>query len=323
MSAVSIAHAQFVESRRGYLGGTDIAAVVGVSPWASPLSVYMDKVQPQDAPERDSLPMRRGLALERFIAEEFVREHPEFVFYHPAPIVRTDWGFPAGASIDFMLAAVDKPRTPVALMDSKCAFGFRSSKLWSEADEDLPDHYFVQLQWYMAIAELPIGYGVADTGGDKLTVVEVHADELTQARLIQAGRDFWTRHVVASEPPKPTGHKADSEALAHMWPETIPDPPLEITDVETQNVLGDYLSHSFKAKEHAEKADAAKQKLQAVMGERETAIVGNMWRLSWKQQTRKTIDTKALRKELPQVADEYTRETTSRVFAQPKEITLD
>jgi len=68
MSAATLAHVAFLTARRRYLGGTDIAAIVGVPSWASPLSVFLDKPAPQAADSSDSLPMRRGHALERFIA---------------------------------------------------------------------------------------------------------------------------------------------------------------------------------------------------------------------------------------------------------------
>ena len=62
------AHAAFVAARRAYIGGTDIAAITGLSPWGSPLSVFLDKTAPELAEHKDSLIMRRGLALEDFIS---------------------------------------------------------------------------------------------------------------------------------------------------------------------------------------------------------------------------------------------------------------
>ena len=85
MAAVTAAHAAFLTARRSYIGGTDIAAITGVSPWASPLSVYLDKTAPEQAERSDNLPMRRGLALERFIADEFELAHPRRRLLPPAP----------------------------------------------------------------------------------------------------------------------------------------------------------------------------------------------------------------------------------------------
>lgn len=320
MSARAAANlAAFREQRRRYIGGTDIAAIVGVSPWASPLSVFLDKTSPEKAEDSDSLPMRRGLALEAFIASEFERAKPGLVTYHPRPIVRDDWGFPAGASVDRYVATAEKPRTPIAVLECKTAFGFVSSRQWSEENADLPDGYFVQVQWYLAVTGLPLAYGAADTGKAELTIVPIEADKRVQERLIVAAREFWTRHVEAGVAPEPNGSDADGAALTHMWPATIPDPPVSLEDELSEVILSDYLAHEFKAKEHKAKADEAKQRLQALMGEHETAIVGS-WKLSWKRQSRTTIDTKRLKAERPEIAAEYSRASESRVFGAPKEI---
>jgi predicted phage-related endonuclease len=320
------AHAEFVESRRAYLGGTDLAGIIGVSPWSTPLSVYLDKVDPEAAEFKDSLPMRRGLVLERFIAEEFTRSRPGIVTYRPSPVRRDDWGFPAGASIDFMVARAERPRTPIALMDAKTAMSFYGRRQWQEPDPDrgleegdLPDAYYVQLQYYLAVTGLPMAYAAADTGDDSLTVVPVKPRAKTQEKLIKAGRQFWQDHVLTGIPPEPNGSKTDGDALGRMFPETIPDPPVYLDDPEDQRVLSDYLAHSFKAKQHGAEADKAKQLLQARMGEHEAAVVGS-YRLSWKTVSQSRIDSKALREKHPDVAAECTKETTYRKFDVPKEV---
>lgn len=319
MNAVA-AHAEFLAARRHYLGGTDIAAITGVSPWASPLSVYLDKVAPEQADDADSLPMRRGLALERFIADEFERATPGTVTYHPTPPLRTDWGFPAGASIDRYIATIEHPRTPTAILECKTAFSFQSARQWDQAAEDLPDSYFVQVQWYLAVTGLDWAYGAADTGKAQLTIVPIHADERVQARLIEAGREFWLGHVLAGVPPEPVGSDADHEALVRMYPETVPEPAVTLEDELAEVILSDYLAEKFKAEEHGRKAETAKQRLQALMGEHEQAVIGR-WRLTWKSQTRTTIDSKRLKAERPDVAAEYARTSESRVFGTPKEVT--
>lgn len=36
--------------RTKYLGGSDVAGILGISPWRTPLEVYLDKVQPRNKP---------------------------------------------------------------------------------------------------------------------------------------------------------------------------------------------------------------------------------------------------------------------------------
>lgn len=310
----------FREGRRRYLGGTDIAAIAGVSPWGSPLSVYESKTsKPSD--DVSTLPMRRGIALEDFVSDEFTRARPGYVTYRPRPIVRDDWGFPAGASIDRYIARAERPRTPVAVLECKTAFGFGSGKKWDEETGELPEGYFVQVQWYLAVSGLTLAYAAADTGGHDLTIVEIKADERLHERLIELGRRFWLDHVEAGIPPEPTGSKTDGEVLASLWTgETIPDPPIEIEDIEAERLVCEYLARDRDAKEARTAADEAKQRLQALMGANEAAIIGDRWRLSWKSQTRTTIDTKRLKADHPELVAEYSKTSTSRSFLAPKEI---
>jgi len=307
------AHAEFVAQRRCYLGGTDLAGLIGVSPWATPLSVYLDKTAPEQAKSKDSLPMRRGLFNEAFIASEFERARPGTVTYHPKPVVRTDWGFPAGASIDRFICDEAHPRTPVAVLECKTAFGFQSAQQWDEHAEDLPDSYYTQCQWYLAVTGLKWCYGAADTGKDALVIVPIKAVPAVQAELIEAGLRFWTDHVLAGIPPEPTGTDSDHDALQRMWPETVPEPPVYIEDPLAEGILSDYLAHKFKAKEHEAQADLAQQRLQSIMGEHEQAVVGG-WKLTWKPITSNRIDSKRLKAELPEVAAQYSKPSVSRRF---------
>lgn len=316
MSATAVQHAEFLRGRQAYIGGTDIAAILGVSQWASPLSVYLDKTGvPSD--DKESLQMRRGLYLEQFIADEFERVHPEFTTWKAKPKVRTDWGFPAGASTDRLIALRTKPRTAVAILEAKTAFRF-GWRDWDEANADLPDAYYVQQQWYLAVHELPLSYGAADVGDDKLRIIPVEADPAVQKRLIEAGRDFWQQHVEKGVAPEPIGTDADRDALNRMYPDTIPEPAVYIEGDEAQALLSDFLSWKFKLEEAKRASEKAKQGLQALMGEHESAVVGH-YRLAWKKQTKTLIDSKRLKAERPEIAAEYVKTSESRTFAAPKE----
>lgn len=59
--------------------------------------------------------------------------------------------------------------------------------------------------------------------------------------------------------------------------------------------------------------DGIKDELKAVMGDSEALQVGE-YRISWKPVTTARIDTTALKKALPEVAERFTKETTVRRF---------
>lgn len=60
-------------------------------------------------------------------------------------------------------------------------------------------------------------------------------------------------------------------------------------------------------------AEAIKDAIKAHMGDSEAVCAGE-YRITWKAVTASRIDTAALKKALPDVAQAFTRETTSRRF---------
>ena len=60
-------------------------------------------------------------------------------------------------------------------------------------------------------------------------------------------------------------------------------------------------------------AEAIKDALKAAMGDSESIQAGE-YKITWKAVTSSRIDTTALKKALPDVADRFTRETTTRRF---------
>ena len=60
-------------------------------------------------------------------------------------------------------------------------------------------------------------------------------------------------------------------------------------------------------------AEALKDTIKAAMGDKDSIQAGE-YRITWKAVTSSRIDTAALKKALPDVAERFTRETTTRRF---------
>lgn len=289
-----------------------MAAILGVSPWSTSLAVWYEKTQ-GPGPDRSTLAMRRGLALEDFIAAEFEREKPSLVTFKTKPIVHEKWGFPAGASVDRLVAHRMHPRTPTGILEAKTAFKF-GWRDWDEKSGDLPDAYYVQQQWYMAVTGLPVCWAAADVGDyDRLRIIEVRANDAVQARCIEAARKFWKEHVLTGVPPEPSGSEGDAVILRELYHETVPEPAATLDDPKAAELLRAYREAKARADEAHKEAEAAKQRLCALLGEHEKAIIDD-WLVTWQSQERRTLDVAALRREHPEIAERYERVTHTRVF---------
>lgn len=61
---------EWLETRRGGIGGSDISAIAGMNPWRSPLAVYLDKRgEIEDGPDNER--MYWGRQLEDVVARHF------------------------------------------------------------------------------------------------------------------------------------------------------------------------------------------------------------------------------------------------------------
>lgn len=65
--------------------------------------------------------------------------------------------------------------------------------------------------------------------------------------------------------------------------------------------------------EAQQEAEAIKDAIKAAMGDSEALMAGE-YKITWKSVTTARIDTSALKKALPEVAEAFTRETTVRRF---------
>ena len=64
-----------VEERRKYIGGSDIAVVMGMSRWKTPLKLWLEKTgqaEPDDLSQVEAVQL--GTELEEFVAQKFAKE---------------------------------------------------------------------------------------------------------------------------------------------------------------------------------------------------------------------------------------------------------
>ena len=65
--AISEEKESYLASRQGGIGGTDAAAILGLSPWKRPIQIYEGKINPNAQPELDKELLWWGNALEPIV----------------------------------------------------------------------------------------------------------------------------------------------------------------------------------------------------------------------------------------------------------------
>ena len=190
------------ERRHEGIGGSDAAAIMGCSDYATPLSVYLDKVDPQ--PNEQNEYMRWGHILEPVVIAEFTRvtglrvTQRQRMYQHP--------------EYPWMFATVDG-LTRRGLFEGKTTSAF--SKGW-DGDEP-PLAVWVQCQHNMAVTGAQMADVACLQGGNRFLHFDVARDEDFIGKLIEEESALMVR-IHAETPPPVTGSDIDTSILNFLNP---------------------------------------------------------------------------------------------------------
>src|SRR5574343_2019549 len=179
---------QSPEARKSRIGGTDIAVILGLSPWKTPYQLWLEKTS-GEAIHAANEAMRYGIMMEPVIRDWYINETGILIQVPDAPIVH--------AEFDYCVASVDG----IALdrvLEIKTS---KSDRDWGEPGSDeIPVYYRTQVEWYLAICERQMADVVVLFPGRIPLIYRVEEDKELQEMLFEAAHEFW-RRVQQDDPP--------------------------------------------------------------------------------------------------------------------------
>ena len=290
---------EWLELRRKTVGGSDAAAIVGLSKWASSYSTWAEKTG-RILPKEDNEAMRQGRDLEDYVARRWMEETGKRVHRVQAILYNPDYPF-AHADVDRLVVGEN------AGLECKTT---STLNLRQFHGTEFPEQYYVQCVHYMAVTGADRWYlAVLVFGRGFFTfTLERNQDEIDA--LMLAEEAFW-EHVVEDNPPQIDGTKASSEALQQLYP---------FSRDETVNLFGreaalkEYMDLKDQRKSLDSKIGEIENIIKADMG---TAAAGNcgLFHISWKAQSRQTFQTKDFAKDHPAIdLTPYYKITNLRTF---------
>jgi putative phage-type endonuclease len=206
-----------VLDRTKYIGGSDIAAILGVSPWRNIVDLWMDKIRPRAENGQNANAKRRGSRMEPYILDMIRQEHGLNIVACNQRYIDPEFGYMA-AEIDFEY--LDEETGQIENGEIKTVHPFKA-KEWGETDTDqLPLHYVAQVQHGMGIKGARRCRAFALIGDDLKPYVVERDDELITAMRARAV-EFWTKYVQPKvQPPLDYEHKDVIETLKRLYPGT-------------------------------------------------------------------------------------------------------
>lgn len=306
--------ADWMEWRRGGLGGSDIAAVAGLSPFATPTSVYLEKIGLlRDSGNEESW-QRMGRLLEPVIAQLFEEE----TGYHVASIRPQECV--THPERPWMRATLDGIVWPEGIRDDR-PFGpieIKSTTRWaSDWSDEPPDYYQCQLQWQMAILDADRGWMAALVDGRRFRWWEVPRRQGEIDLLVSLGEAFWQR-VQERRPPPVDGSETTNEALKGAY-----------RDREREAI--DLSAHEFELVHDLREARTRRLDAEKVERRAQSAVLALLegaeearWQgdpvVRWSRLERTTDDMDALRAACAEAGIEIPKKTTPyRQIWMPKE----
>lgn len=201
---------EWYAARRERVSASEIAAILGLSPYVSPFDLWWDKRSGEDS-QAETKGMRRGRRHEPMIIEDFEEEHPEFRVLPAGLIVNHDRPWQV-CTPDGLVYEGDAE--PVAVIECKTD-GDRSA--WGEEGSDaIPVQYRCQVLWQLDtlglnIAYVPVWFGVEY----KEYVVEYHEGDV---KLMREAAERFLEDVRENRQPDIDSHTATRRRLKHLHP---------------------------------------------------------------------------------------------------------
>lgn len=263
----------WLQARRTGIGGSDVAAVLGISPWSDPLEVYAKKVGLMPEQETNEA-MEWGLIHEPAIASEYARRSKRAI---DAP---TQYSLVRSETHPFLIASIDRfqidaQRAKPGVLEIKTDGEGRPSEWLSEP----PLYYRCQLQHQLLVTRLEWGTLACLFRGNALRWLDDEPHDKLHAAMLTKLTAFWER-VEKQNPPEPT--KLSADALRYLYPSQRPGETISL-DGEACDILDDLHALDVLQDEYAAKAETLKNKLKAMLGDAEIGIAPDGRKVSWKK----------------------------------------
>ena len=314
-STAGMSREDWLQERRGSLGGSDMGAILGLNRWRSPYTVWADKrgLLPD---QEDNEAMRTGRDLEPYVLQRF-REASGLKTRRVNAILRNS-DFPhLHANVDSMIVGQN------AGVEAKTASAL-NTRLFRGAE--FPASYYAQCVTYLAVTEAQRWYLAVLIMGREFKIYQltrivddslppwcessvfVSPDELDALRY--ASNRFWAL-VENNTPPPIDGAKSTCEALDAIY-QSPEDEEIDLSELHDD--VAALIAVQDRIKALKEVADGYKN---AIKDRMKDATRGSsaLATVTWKPQIKRTLDAKRLLDDYPDIElYKYFKTTTSRVF---------
>ena len=272
-------------ARSAFIGSSDTPAIMGLSPYRTPLDVYLSKTGQGNEQSGDWLDA--GNRLEPWILDAFEQRFGVTLLRDTTHRLGEA---PFGCNLDgekVREGSGDGPSTEYIVEAKQVGVVNYSPHVykWGEEGVDdgkgdplIPDDVMVQVQHQLMVVCCPLAYVAALIANRGLCIYEIRPNENIMDQIFQQGSRFWRDHVNAGVAPE--GTERDLDALRRLPRDLGKSAPVDPELAEERDELAKEIGALKKRK------DSVEAKILSSLGD---AAVGECpgWKITVKKSARK------------------------------------
>lgn len=281
--------AEWLEIRRGYIGGSDAASVVGRNPYRSALTLWAEKTGQIEA-FAGNLTTEVGTYLEAFVAQKWAEQTGKQVRRKNRIIVNDRYPF-ACADVDRMVVGEK------AALECKTTNSIPILRALRTGGDEFPDAYYAQCVHYMAVAELERMYLAVLCEGRELLIYTLERDQAEIDALMDAEGAFW-QMVQQRIPPAVDGQADTDKTLAALYPAGTDEDRVDLSALDAE--LRAYLALGERIKALKENQGEFANRIKMALGNHTRGECAAA-KVSWTASTKNNFDKARFVSQMPGV----------------------
>lgn len=288
--------------RTTYLGGSDVAAILGISPWRTPLDVYLDKIQPRKEetdPGRLKV-LNRGKRMEPYVIDLLAEETGLEIIRRGERYLDPD--------LDFIAAEIDAEAATGENIEIKTVSPFKAREWGEEQSDEIPLHYAAQAMHGMMVTSREVCVFGVLIGGDDFRVYRIERDDVTIDAIRQKEIEFWSR-IQARQAPEPS----TVSDVFRLFGTKDSGLAVEASESLQADVIA-LKSLKDDAKRLGAQIDLREERIKLHMADASILTMQGQPVLTWKEQSSKRFDQSAFKADQPELYEKFIKTIKSRVF---------
>ena len=290
--------AEWLEYRKSGIGSSEVASILGLNPWQTPYQLWRRK-KGMDAPQEETFAMKAGHYLEDAVTMFWADETGREVIKSSAG----DWLF-VNNEKDFLRASPDRTFWIPGMAKNSQNKGILECKTTQVPidPDDLPKHWFCQLQYLLGVSEMTQGSLAWLCSGREFGYKDIALVPDFYGWMIEEVEKFWTDYIIGDKEPEAINVTDVVTKYSRHTDGKIVEATTDI--VTAYNQLKSVRAEISKLEATKEELEA---KIKIGFGDAEAISYGGQTLATWKAaKDSSKFDSKLFCKENPELAEKYT-----------------